>query len=203
MPTYKLSYFNGRGRAEIVRMLFTAADTKFEDIRIESADWPKAKAETPQGSVPVLDVDGKMTICQSMAIARYLAREFKLYGKDNGQMTLIDQIMDTVLDLSTPFMKAAFTKDEAEKETLMKKFQTEDGPKVLGYVQDLMKKAGKGGFAVGDSLTVADLAIYTYLEMTNTHEALGKFPVLAENRKKVAGLPKIKTYLEKRPTTSF
>lgn len=42
MVNYKLNYFNGRGRAEISRLIFAAAGVKFEDVRIE--DWPKAKS---------------------------------------------------------------------------------------------------------------------------------------------------------------
>ena len=37
------------------------------------------KPALPYGQLPVLEVDG-VTICQSMAIARYLANEFGLAG---------------------------------------------------------------------------------------------------------------------------
>jgi glutathione S-transferase len=42
MPNYKLYYFNGRGRAEISRLILAAAGVKYEDIRIN--DWPKTKS---------------------------------------------------------------------------------------------------------------------------------------------------------------
>lgn len=41
MPEYKLTYFNGRGRAEITRLIFAAAGQKYTDERI--SDWPKGK----------------------------------------------------------------------------------------------------------------------------------------------------------------
>ena len=44
MPTYKLTYFNLKGRGELSRLIFAAADVKFEDVRINMADWPKMKA---------------------------------------------------------------------------------------------------------------------------------------------------------------
>ena len=43
MPNYKLLYFNMRGRAEIIRYIFAYLDIKYEDHRIEQADWPKIK----------------------------------------------------------------------------------------------------------------------------------------------------------------
>ncbi|KAM8803993.1 hematopoietic prostaglandin D synthase isoform 2-T2 [Rhynchonycteris naso] len=43
MPSYKLTYFNMRGRAEIIRYIFAYLDIKYEDHRIEQADWPEIK----------------------------------------------------------------------------------------------------------------------------------------------------------------
>ena len=41
MPSYKLYYFNARGRAEISRLIFHATGVEFEDVRVE--DWPAGK----------------------------------------------------------------------------------------------------------------------------------------------------------------
>ena len=41
MVNYKLHYFNGRGRAEISRLIFAAAGVNYDDHRIE--DWPSEK----------------------------------------------------------------------------------------------------------------------------------------------------------------
>jgi len=41
MPNYKLTYFDERGRAEVVRMLFTAGGIKFTDERVQN--WPTGK----------------------------------------------------------------------------------------------------------------------------------------------------------------
>ena len=42
MP-YKLTYFNGRGRAELSRLIFAQAGVQYEDVRIERADWLQLK----------------------------------------------------------------------------------------------------------------------------------------------------------------
>lgn len=40
-------------------------------------------SEAPQGSLPYLTVDGKITVSQSTAIFRYLAREFCKFVSSN------------------------------------------------------------------------------------------------------------------------
>ena len=44
MVNFTLHYFNGRGRAEISRLIFAHAGVAFNDNRIE--DWPKTKPGT-------------------------------------------------------------------------------------------------------------------------------------------------------------
>ena len=39
MPNYTLYYFNGRGRAEICRMLMEAAGVSYVDKRLEFSEW--------------------------------------------------------------------------------------------------------------------------------------------------------------------
>ncbi|XP_078702031.1 hematopoietic prostaglandin D synthase-like [Branchiostoma floridae x Branchiostoma belcheri] len=73
MPTYKLTYFNGRGRGETIRLLFAAGGIKYEDVRIEGAQWPALKPNTPFGHLPILEVDG-VTLSESATIARFVAK---------------------------------------------------------------------------------------------------------------------------------
>jgi len=204
MASYKLQYFDGRGRGELSRMCFAAAGKKFEDVRIDFADWPKVKAETPQGSMPVLTV-GDVKLCQSMSIVRYLAREFGLYGKSNLDMAYVDMILDTLLDLFTPFVTAAFEKDEAVKAEKMKTFKEDTLPKVTGFLEDIVKKTkSKSGCAIGDKMSVADLALHVYLESVGCTDAKsGCPPLLAAIREKVASDPNVKKYLSTRKETPF
>ena len=44
MSGYKLYYFNVRGRAEVCRLAFAAANIEFEDIRLTQEEWAKEKA---------------------------------------------------------------------------------------------------------------------------------------------------------------
>lgn len=38
--TYKLKYFNIKGRGEDIRLIFTVAGVKFTDDRVKNEDWP-------------------------------------------------------------------------------------------------------------------------------------------------------------------
>ena len=93
MVIYKLKYFNLRGRAELARLILALADQEYEDFRFEREQWPEQKANTPFGKAPVLEVteNGKTTqISQSLAIARFLASRFNLYGKHDLEKAEID-----------------------------------------------------------------------------------------------------------------
>ena len=61
-------------------------------------------SETPCGGLPVLNVNGT-EVAQSVAVARYLAREFKLDGKNNVEKAQGDMIVDCITDAFLEFLK--------------------------------------------------------------------------------------------------
>eukprot|EP00961_Rhodomonas_salina_P220167 2976761-Rhodomonas_salina.2 len=71
------------GRAEPIRLCFTIGDVKFEDERINRDQLMEGKASGrfPLGSLPVLEVDGKV-VCQSYAMQNYAAKISGLYPKE-------------------------------------------------------------------------------------------------------------------------
>jgi hypothetical protein len=42
-PSYKLIYFNARGKAELIRFIFAYAGVDYEDERISQDKWPELK----------------------------------------------------------------------------------------------------------------------------------------------------------------
>ena len=74
MVHYKLTYFNLRGRAELIRYIFAAAGQEYEDVRIEKENWPAEKPKAPFGALPYLEVqDGanSFVLPQSCAIGTF------------------------------------------------------------------------------------------------------------------------------------
>ena len=54
MPSYKLYYFNLRGRAELARLIFAYAGVEYEDVRFDrNTEWPTIyKNKMPFGQCP-------------------------------------------------------------------------------------------------------------------------------------------------------
>ncbi|KAL0595865.1 Hematopoietic prostaglandin D synthase [Plecturocebus cupreus] len=102
MPNYKLTYFNMRGRAEIIRYIFAYLDVEYEDHRIEQADWPEIKTTLPFGKIPILEADG-LILHQSLAISRYLTKNTDLAGKTEMEQCQVDAIVDTLDDFMSCF----------------------------------------------------------------------------------------------------
>ncbi|XP_041346664.1 glutathione S-transferase-like [Gigantopelta aegis] len=204
MPTYKLTYFDIRGRGELIRMLFVLSGKEYEDKRVQFADWPKLKPTLPGGSLPILEIDGKV-YTQSLAIAQYLAKEFKLSGKTSLECLRVDEVVHTAEDMLQAMAKSMFEKDETKKKEMIEKLAKEDVPRFTKIFESFLTE-NKTGFFVGNSISAADLAVYNVLESAITklgEAALKDSPKLLENRKKVAADSKICNYLKKRKQTDM
>ncbi|CAF3494020.1 unnamed protein product, partial [Rotaria sp. Silwood2] len=156
MSTYKLYYFNTRGRAEIARLIFAAAGQPYDDIRYERTEWPSHKADMPLGQVPVLEFDG-VKLPQSVAIARFLAKQFYLAGKDNLEEAKVDAVVDTVGDIAVKYMSFRREEDTIKKQEALKNL-IKEVPKHFTNLETLAKIYSNGGpFFVGNQLTWAYL----------------------------------------------
>ncbi|XP_022316933.2 glutathione S-transferase-like [Crassostrea virginica] len=203
MTKYTVHYFNVKGRGEIVRLILVAAGVDFEDNRVEREDWPKLKPTMPAGQMPVLEVDGKK-YCQSIAIARYLAREFGLGGSTNVEQLQVDQVVDTISDFLTEMYKPVFEQDATRKAEMNKKLNEETIPRVLGILQNFLEGNG-GDYFVGSKTSLADIYFMDVVSrlVEKDEKVLEKFPKLAANLQKTQALPKIEAYLAKRPKTEL
>jgi len=208
-PTYKLTYFNGRGLAEIIRLVLTAADVPFEDIRITHEDHANLKPTLPFGQIPILEIDSKVTLCQSHAIARYLARKYNLAGKTELEQAQADMIVDCIDDVTKPILNFLFQVTDAEKkEELKKKYLEEQLPEYLTKLEAMLasNKSGEGYF-VGEGLTWADLYLIRFKEGLSmsgvSQNPLDKHLKLKALCDRVVNLPKIVAYQSKLPATDY
>jgi glutathione S-transferase len=204
MASYKLTYFNSRGRAETIRYILAAAEVEYEDFRIEKDQWPAMKASTPFGQLPVLEVDG-VQLGQTNACARYLARKFNLAGKTELDQARADMLVDCFGDSVGPLIALFTEKDEAKQAEIKKKYIEEQLPAYLTLLEALLT-ANHGGdkFFVGDELTWTDLVFLNHIDWMTLMcacDPLANHSKLAALKVRVEALPKIAAWLEKRPKT--
>ncbi|XP_038070173.1 S-crystallin SL11-like [Patiria miniata] len=206
MPTYRLIYFNNRGRAEATRLLFKLAGQEFEDVRIPGEDWAAQKSKYPLQQLPVLDIDGKL-IPQSRAIASYVAREFRFHGSDSWQTLMIDVVCDTADDLTRPLGDAIFLeKDETKKAAAIKNYYENEAPVVLDCLEKyLVSNGGGDGYFVGEKISLADISVWVSLDLcfSQRKDILANYPKLAKLSDRVTSRPIIAAYLAQRPQMMF
>ena len=203
MSTYKLFYFNAKGRAETSRFIFAQAGVKYEDVRFTGEQWASEyKAKSPSGSSPWLEVDGK-PVSGSLVIARYLGETFGLAGKNDVENAQLASIVDTYNDCATVAMKAVFEKDDKTKADLKEAFLKEC-PKWFDNFEKRINSNGNG-WIFGSTLTWADIVIATGLNfiLVTYPNALDAYPYLKALKAKVEAQPKIAEWIKTRPETNM
>ncbi|KAG1679750.1 Glutathione S-transferase 1 [Nymphon striatum] len=203
MPKYTITYFDAKGRAEICRLILAYKEVDFEDVRLTREEWPKVKPTLPTGQVPLLTLEDGTTLPQSFAIARYLAREHDLVGRNNLEAANADALVDGVVDMTKEVRKVLFGSEEdkkAAKEACLIAI-----PKALVLFETNAEKRSTD-YLVSDQITWADLFMASTIEALK--DILGEniadgAPKLLAHRERIVNIPSIKTYLENRKKTPF
>jgi len=209
MGRFKLIYFKGRARAELVRLIFHAAGEEFEDVQLDDNSWQQIKTTSPTGSLPMLIIDGNEQLVQSMAIARYVAQEFGLAGKDRYEQALVDSVADAVNDLLGDVVEVTFEDDARRKKERIRRFHDRSLPETAAFLEKFIDQYGRGsGYSVGDTLTYGDLAIYNTLDQIVLAGVAGwkdfeKYPRIHGIVRQIEQTPRFAQYLQIRPPAAF
>lgn len=78
---FKLLYFEDRGSADLIKLLFSIADQQYDSVQIKQSEWSTYKPFMPFEQLPVLVINDDIRIAQTNAICRFLANLFNLEGK--------------------------------------------------------------------------------------------------------------------------
>eukprot|EP00092_Neocalanus_flemingeri_P039547 GFUD01043062.1.p1 GENE.GFUD01043062.1~~GFUD01043062.1.p1 ORF type:complete len:237 (-),score=81.41 GFUD01043062.1:322-1005(-) len=206
MPTIKLTYFNLKARAEPARLLLAYAGVSYEDNRLpppwENTDaWAVQKTSYPYGCLPMLYWDGE-EVAQSVAVSRFLARQFGLAGRDNLEAAQVDEIIYALQDAINAGYAVLHQKDEEKKKEMANKHEKMTIPTVLGQIEKRLQ--GRGGqFLVGNTLSWADIQTFFFCSELGDQQDITKTPGVANLVKRVGDLPNIKTWVDTRPKNPF
>jgi len=193
--TYKLTYFDGRGLAEVSRLVFSAAGVAFEDFRYAEGKFANDKPNYAFEKIPELSVDG-VKLVQSKAIERFLARRFGLMGSNDIESARIDMFGEQIRDLLTDWYKI-----REDKEKLAKFWDNEFN----NHLRVISKNVDNSGHMVGGKLSLADVQLYYILDtlFKDASAVAEKYPNLIKIRDTVANNDNIKAYVSKRKVSPW
>jgi len=191
----KLTYFNLPGRGELSRLILAYGGRPWEDDRISFEQWPELKPKTPLGTLPVLEYNGKK-LSQSITIARFLAKECGIVGKNHMEQAMADMVVDTIVDVQIAVFKNMFESNPIEKKKQTDTLEKETFPKLLKQLLAI-KQQSPGAYLVGNDLTWADIALAAFLDssLPSYHiDGISRFSLLTDLVHKVMALDNIKAY---------
>lgn len=160
MPSYKVTYFDIKGRAESIRLALHCSGIPFTDERLTREQFAEKKESLPFGQVPVLTVDAQV-IPQEVAILQYIGRQSGLYPSDREEALKVDIMINLSNDIYATTM-VFYMPDNPGKEAIKKMMIDEKMPKLFDYFEKYLAKSGTT-FCAGDKITIADFRFYSIL----------------------------------------
>eukprot|EP01059_Diplonema_ambulator_P008012 TRINITY_DN17542_c0_g1_i11.p1 TRINITY_DN17542_c0_g1~~TRINITY_DN17542_c0_g1_i11.p1 ORF type:complete len:220 (+),score=98.60 TRINITY_DN17542_c0_g1_i11:1157-1816(+) len=199
----KVIYFDMAGRVEPTRLCLTLGGVPFEDEILTWESWGAMKPTVAPRHMPLMELDGEL-ISQSVAMARWAAKISKyegrpLYPEDPLEALRVDEVGDMIQDVFLPMVKSySLPEDEREKFCVAAVSEGGDVHKWLVHIDSILGRS-TSGFAVGDHLTLADISIFTGVNMfASGHfdliskDCLAPFKNIAQHREKIANIPEVK-----------
>ncbi|KAJ2896786.1 glutathione S-transferase [Zalerion maritima] len=195
-----------------------------DDAGDNTSSSPAGVPGNPPGlAPPFLRHGDRVLISQTPNILLYLAQRLGLAGAGSAPgdgdlgmyhvnqlvLTALDGLSDEAHDAHHPIASGLYYEDQrAEAKRRAENYRGERLPKFLGYFERVIKgneeRGGKGGWLYGGGLTAADLVVfqgvdgikYAFPKAMGKLEASGNYDRVFALHKAVAGLPKVKAYLE-------
>mmetsp|Transcript_23034 Transcript_23034/g.60173 ORF Transcript_23034/g.60173 Transcript_23034/m.60173 type:complete len:248 (-) Transcript_23034:801-1544(-) len=190
----RLTYFDGRGRAEAVRFVFGLAGAGFTERFVRNrADWEGVFSEMPYGQLPLLE-DGALVMGQSMACCRYVARKHGLYGDGSATLAaLVDMHADSAIDFyNSGLIGYAFNLDRDKAVASCQKYL----PRFEAALKANRARTGEAVLA-GTTATYADavllMAVLSAVELVPS--ALEGRPELRRWKAEMESIPTVANFL--------
>ncbi len=194
-------------RAEVLRVSLYLGNINFEDIRITRDEFREViltgklnnETEIPFHQLPVLKINDEI-IGQTGAIARYCGKLSNLYPKDNFQAAKVDQIIDSLTDITNLISPTVREKSDIIKKELRNRLTYKLLPRWFSYLEKILQKESPSVWFVNNKMSIADIATWRligwiksgvldgipknicdpYIKLTNLYEKVHKHPKVQE-----------------------
>ncbi len=172
-----LGYWGIRGLGQPIRFLLVSADVPFSEVRLgvlqdgtilnknkEGEDWGRvrSKLDMPFPNLPYLiDTSGAfpVSLSQSNAILRYLARRFDFYGDSETDRIEIDILQEQAYDFRNEIIDTAYTLGEGYA-AVFEHFSNNILPQYLDCFENYLINRDHGKYFVGSRLSLVDFVLY-------------------------------------------
>ena len=197
-------------RAEVTRLALYMNDIEFVDHRISDTerDQFKKNGQLPNGMIapfrqlPVLEIDGKI-VAQTGAIARFCGKLSGMYPSDNDfDAARVDQIIEAAQDINYIVSISGREKNPEKKLLARERLTKLLLPKWFQFLENLLIENNQSDWFVGNSMTIADLAIWRLLGWLTSglldgvpKSVLDPYENLIQLKNKTSQHPKIKKWM--------
>mgnify|MGYP001281796393 FL=1 len=198
----ELIYFKMRALAEAPRLLLKYTELEYDDIMswdYYNKEWSEVKSKVPFRQLPMLVVDQKHEICQSIAILTFIE---KIAGIDISDPILNAKANAVMQSAQELFMPLNPTINFAVGDSFKKK-REDMMPFLNSRFEDLEKalKDNDKKFYVDDKPHACDFVVFHHLDLSKLldPELIKKFPRLEKFIENIETIETIKSYLNSRP----
>jgi glutathione S-transferase len=152
-------------------MVLAEAGIEYDDVHVgpfNPAEQPeafvalRATNKLPFDTLPLWEETDGFAVVQSDAIVRHIARTRRLYGQSPNESAQCDMVMEGLKDVRLELMKLMGVAPEG-RAALRENLEGKILPRWLGYFERWLQRNG-GQCFVGQSVTIADIAVYQLLE---------------------------------------
>lgn len=202
---FSATTINHQARGEMARLALIIGKIPFEDDRITFDKWPALKPNTPLGSVPVAQIDGKEYV-QTMALTRYFGKVGGLYPTCAKKALMIDQVVETVMDMQNSLFYYKGTEKNEDMKNAREIIIKVDGSRYWGGCEKMLETISSGPFVLGDVVSIADICItgiYLFLKCEYLDfvcpKALDGYPRMHKVFRSVMAIPEVAEWYQTHP----
>ena len=197
----ELIYFKMRALAEAPRLLLHYTKLEYDDIMswdYYGKEWSEIKSKVPFRQLPMLVVDQKHEICQSIAILTFIEKIAGMEISDPILNAKANAVMQSAQELFMP-LNPTINFSVGDR---FKKKREDMMPFLNSRLEDLDRalKDNDKKFYVDDKPHACDFAVYHHLDLSKLLDPklINKFPRLEKFIEDIESIETVKSYLNLR-----
>ena len=198
----ELIYFKMRALAEAPRLLLNYTNLEYDDVMswdYYGKEWSEVKSKVPFKQLPMLVVNQKHEICQSIAILTFIEKIAGIEISDPILNAKANAVMQSAQELFMP-LNPTINFSVGDR---FKKKREDMMPFLNSRFEDLERALidNDNKFYVDDKPRACDFAVYHHLDLSKLLDPklINKFPRLEKFIEDIESIETIKSYLNSRP----